>query len=53
MLLSFIHFNIFSTINQTYIMIIFNFFYNKGQFGNLIFLDLNIIFNLLHPTNHS
>jgi len=23
--------------NQTYIMIIFNYFQNKGQFGNLIF----------------
>jgi len=34
-------------------MIIFNYFYNKRKFGNLIFLDLNIIFNLLHPTNHS
>jgi len=38
MLLSFIHFHIFSTINQTYIMIIFNYFSNKVQFGNLVFL---------------
>jgi len=54
MLLSFIHFNIFfSTTNQTYTMIIFNYFLNKGQFGNLVFLDLIIIFNLSHPTNHS
>jgi len=37
MSLSFIHFNIFSTINETYIMIIFNYFKNKGQFGNLVF----------------
>jgi len=37
MLLSFIHFNIFSTTNQTYIMIIFNYFQNKGLFGNLVF----------------
>ena len=48
MLLSFIHFHIFSTINQTYIMIIFNY--------NLVivfFFDFNIIFNLSHPSNHS
>jgi len=23
------------------------------QFGNLAFYDLNIIFNVLHPSNHS
>jgi len=34
-------------------MIIFNYFYNKVQFGNLVFEDLNIIFNLTHPSNHS
>jgi len=38
MLHSFIHFNIFSTISQTYKMIIFNYFLNKGQFGNLVFV---------------
>jgi len=37
MLLSFIHFNIFSTTNKIYIMIIFNHFQNNGQFGILIF----------------
>jgi len=37
MLLTFIHFNIFSMINQTYIMITFIYFKNKGQFGNLVF----------------
>jgi len=37
MLFSFIHFNIFSTTNQTYIIIIFSYFSNKGQFGNLVF----------------
>jgi len=37
MLFSFIHFNIFSTTNQTYIMLMFNYFSNKGQFGNLVF----------------
>jgi len=37
MLLSFIHFNIFSTTNQAYIMIIFNYFSNNGQFSNLVF----------------
>ena len=53
MLLSLIHFHIFSTINQTYVMIIFNYFENKVQFDNLFFYDLNIIFNLSHPSNHS
>jgi len=38
MLLSFKHFHIFSTINETYIMIIFNYFENKVQLGNLVFL---------------
>jgi len=38
MLLSLIHFHIFSTINQTYIMIIFNYFENKVQFDNLFFM---------------
>jgi len=38
MLISFIHFHIFSTINQTNLMIIFNYFKNKVQFGNLVFL---------------
>jgi len=38
MLLSFIHFHIFSTINETYIMIICNYFENKVQLGNLVFL---------------
>jgi len=38
MLLSLIHFHIFSLVNQTYIMIIFNYFKNKVQFGNLVFL---------------
>jgi len=38
MLLSFIHFHILNTINQTYIMIIFNYFENNVQFGNLVFL---------------
>ena len=53
MLLSFIHFHIFSMIYQTYIIIIFNYFENKVQFGNLVFFYLNIIFNLSHPSNHS
>jgi len=38
MLLSIIHFHIFSMINQTYIMIIFNYFENKVQFGNRVFV---------------
>jgi len=50
LLLSFIHINIFSTTNQTYIMINFNHLSNKGQFSNL---DFNIIFILSHPSNHS
>jgi len=37
MLLSIIHVHSFSTINQTYRMIIFNYFENKVQFGNLVF----------------
>jgi len=37
MLFSFIHINIFSTTNQTYIMIIFNHILKKGKFGNLVF----------------
>ena len=53
MLFSFIHISIFSTTNHTYLMIIFNHFLNKGHSGNLVFLDLNIVFNLSHPSNHS
>jgi len=53
MLISFIHFNIFSMINQTYIMIIFNYFRIKENLVILFFLDLNIIFNRSHPSNHS
>jgi len=34
-------------------MIIFNYFQNKVQFGNLVFYDLNIIYNLSHPSHHS
>jgi len=34
-------------------MIIFNYFENKVQFGNLVFFDFNIIFNLSHASNHS
>jgi len=34
-------------------MIISNHIYNKGQIGNLVFLDLNIISNLSDPSNHS
>jgi len=50
MLLSFIHFHIFSTINLTYIIIIFKLKYNLVI---LFFFDLNIIFNLSHRSNHS
>ena len=46
-------FSYVSMINQTYTMIIFNYFYNKIHFGNLVFFDLNIIFNLSHPSKHS
>jgi len=53
MLLSFIHFHIFSTINQTYIMIILIIFEIKYNLVILFFYDLNIIFNLSHPLNHS
>jgi len=53
MLLTFIHFNIFSTINQTYIitLIILKI---KDNLVILFSLDLkNIIFNLPPPSNHS
>jgi len=53
MLFSFIHFNIFSTINETYIMIILIIFKIKDNLVILFFLDLNIIFNLSHPSNHT
>jgi len=53
MLFSIIHFNIFSMTNQTFIMIIFNYFSNKGQFGNLVFPLFKYNFNLSHPSNHS
>jgi len=38
MLFSFIHFIISSMTNKTYIMIIFNYFQNKGHFGTLILI---------------
>jgi len=44
MLLSFIHFNIFSMINQTYITTIFYYFQNKGQFGNFVFTSFKYNF---------
>jgi len=50
MLLSFIHFTMFSTINQNYIMIIFKIKYNLVI---LFFFDLNIFFNLSHSSNDS
>jgi len=53
MLISFIHLNIFSMINQTYIMIFLITFRIKENLVILFFLDLNIIFNLSHLSNHS
>jgi len=53
MLLSFIHFHIFSTTNQTYIMIIFIIFKIKYNLVILFFFDLHIIFNISHSSNHS
>jgi len=53
MLISFIHFNLFSTINQTYIRIIFFIFKIKDNLVILFFHALNIIFNLSHSSNHS
>jgi len=44
MLFSFIHFHIFSTINETYIIIIFKIKYNLVI---LFFYDLNISFKVL------
>jgi len=48
MLYLFIHFNIFSTTNQNYIII----FKIKDNLVIMFFFDLNIIFNLSHPSNH-
>jgi len=53
MLFSFIHIYIFSTTNQTYIMIILIIFKIMDNLVILFFLNLNIIFNLSHPSNHS
>jgi len=53
MLFSFIHIYNFSTTNQTYIMIILIIFKIIDNLVILFFLDLNIIFNLSHPSNHS
>jgi len=48
-----IHFHIFSTINQTYIMIIFTYFQIKYNLVILFFFAFNIILNLSHPSNYS